>query len=88
MIEHVLTHKSKIISCLYLLHRSKFLVCKIIVYPVRNAQSLRPKSRGNQKKTTEAWRNGARLLTKIYYSLEDVTLPNATEAFTTKNFYS
>ena len=39
-----------------------------------------------KRKTTEAWQNGARILTKGYYSLEDVTSPNATKAFTTKNF--
>ena len=55
------------------------------VYPVRNARSFRPNSSGNQKKTTEAWRNGTRSLMKIYYNLEAVTSPNATEAFTTKN---
>ena len=85
MFGHILIHESKSM----LLHRSEFFSMQNYrVYPKvpkRNAQSFQPKSSGNQKKTTEAWRNGARLLTKIYYSLEAVMSPNATKAFTTKN---
>ena len=39
-----------------------------------------------KRKTTETWQNGVRILMKGYYSLEDMTSPNTTEAFTTENF--
>ena len=39
-----------------------------------------------KREPTEACRDGDRILTKIYYSLKAVTSPNASKAFTTKNF--
>ena len=96
IIEYQIYANSLFYRCTYLnecvfIHRSKVSVCKIIEFTLkslRNAQSFRPKSSSNHK-TTEACKNGARLLTKIHYppyNIEALTSSNATEAFSTKNF--
>ena len=73
-----------------LLHRSEFFSAQIIGFTLKSLKEMF-KALGlsqvvTKRKNTEAWRNGARILTKGYYSLEDVMSPNATKAFTTKNF--
>ena len=67
-----------------------FSVCKIIGFTLESLKEMLKALSLSQvvtkRKPTEAYRNGARLLTKMYYSLEAVMSPYATEAFTTKNF--
>ena len=66
-------------------------MCKIIGFTLKSLKEML-KALGLSQvvikgKTTEAWQNGARILTKGYYSLEDVMSLNATEAFTPKNIF-
>ena len=49
-------------------------------------EALGPSQVVTKRKPTETCRDGDRIHTKINYSLKAVTSPNATEAFTTKNF--
>ena len=67
MFGHVLTHESKNICCLYLLHRSKFFsVQNYRAYLKEMLKVLGLSQVVTKTKPTEAYRNGARLLMKIH----------------------